>query len=98
MNASPDSYDSVPLSDVIADEIAQINKRRAWLRQQGLSTRPDAAVAGNGKANEVIGLALSGGGIRSAATCLGVMQGLNHHGLLNQIDYMSTVSGGGYIG
>lgn len=44
------------------------------------------------------GLALSGGGIRSAAFCLGALQGLNNHGAIESIDYLSTVSGGGYIG
>ncbi|MGE5219865.1 MAG: patatin-like phospholipase family protein [Chloroflexota bacterium] len=46
----------------------------------------------------VIGLALSGGGIRSSAFCLGVMQALNTAGLIEKVDYLSTVSGGGYIG
>ncbi len=44
------------------------------------------------------GLALSGGGIRSAVYGLGVMQALAKHGLLERFDYLSTVSGGGYIG
>ena len=44
------------------------------------------------------GLALSGGGIRSATFNLGLLQGLNQHGLLEDIDYLATVSGGGYIG
>lgn len=43
-------------------------------------------------------LCLSGGGIRSATFGLGVLQGLARHGLLGQFDYLSTVSGGGYIG
>jgi len=43
-------------------------------------------------------LCLSGGGIRSATFGLGVLQGLSHHHLLSKIDYLSTVSGGGYIG
>lgn len=46
----------------------------------------------------LMGLALSGGGIRSATFCLGVLQALARHDLLNKIDYLSTVSGGGYIG
>lgn len=45
-----------------------------------------------------VGLALSGGGIRSATFNLGVLQGLCKHNLLKFIDYLSTVSGGGYIG
>ena len=43
-------------------------------------------------------LCLSGGGIRSATFALGVTQGLAQHGILDQFDYLSTVSGGGYIG
>jgi hypothetical protein len=44
------------------------------------------------------GLALSGGGIRSASFALGVMQSLFKSGDLQKMDYLSTVSGGGYIG
>jgi hypothetical protein len=47
---------------------------------------------------ETVGVALSGGGIRSATFCLGVFQALAEHGLLGKIDYLSTVSGGGYFG
>ena len=43
-------------------------------------------------------LCLSGGGIRSAAFGLGILQGLARHGLLLKFHYLSTVSGGGYIG
>jgi len=46
----------------------------------------------------LIGLALSGGGIRSATFNLGVLQGLQEFDLLRSIDYLSTVSGGGFIG
>jgi hypothetical protein len=44
------------------------------------------------------GVAFSGGGIRSATFNLGVLQGMAELGLLPFIDYLSTVSGGGYIG
>lgn len=47
---------------------------------------------------DLAGLALSGGGIRSAALGLGVLQGLGRAGVFRRIDYLSTVSGGGYIG
>lgn len=43
-------------------------------------------------------LCLSGGGIRSGTFALGVIQSLAGRGLLGQFDYLSTVSGGGYIG
>ena len=47
---------------------------------------------------ELFGLAFSGGGIRSATFNLGVLQGLAKYGVLPELDYLSTVSGGGYIG
>jgi hypothetical protein len=46
----------------------------------------------------LIGLAFSGGGIRSATFNLGVLQRLQELDLLRSVDYLSTVSGGGYIG
>ncbi len=46
----------------------------------------------------VTGLALSGGGIRSATFSLGVLVALARRNLLPQFDYLSTVSGGGYLG
>lgn len=47
---------------------------------------------------DICGLALSGGGIRSSTFNLGLLQGLNKYGILNFLDYVSTVSGGGYVG
>lgn len=44
------------------------------------------------------GLALSGGGIRSATFNLGLLQALDLKGALHHVDYLSTVSGGGYAG
>jgi hypothetical protein len=43
-------------------------------------------------------LCLSGGGIRSATFCLGVLQWLAQKDRLKDFHYLSTVSGGGYIG
>jgi hypothetical protein len=43
-------------------------------------------------------LCLSGGGIRSASFALGVLEALSAKKLLTQFHYLSTVSGGGYIG
>jgi len=48
--------------------------------------------------NDAIGLALSGGGIRSATFSLGVVQVLADKGYLQEVDFLSTVSGGGYTG
>jgi hypothetical protein len=51
-----------------------------------------------GSTKDAMGLALSGGGIRSASFGLGVIQAMLEHGIMQNLDYMSTVSGGGYIG
>src|SRR5688572_6112220 len=42
-------------------------------------------------------ICLSGGGIRSATFSLGVLQQLAHLGILKRFDFLSSVSGGGYI-
>ena len=52
----------------------------------------------NAAAVDQSALCLSGGGIRSASFSLGVIQALARAGLLRQFDYLSTVSGGGFIG
>src|SRR4051812_32314625 len=45
-----------------------------------------------------VGVAISGGGVRSATLGLGFLQALAEKKLLHRFDYLSTVSGGGYIG
>lgn len=45
-----------------------------------------------------VGLAISGGGIRSATFALGLVQALERLGVFSSVDYISTVSGGGYLG
>lgn len=44
------------------------------------------------------GLALSGGGVRSATFCYGLVTALAKTDVFRRFDLMSTVSGGGYIG
>ncbi len=66
---------------------------KEWRRQNGrLQENEDEQIS------HINGLALSGGGIRSATFALGVLQALAHHKLLKKFDYLSTVSGGGYMG
>lgn len=48
--------------------------------------------------HQLAGLALSGGGIRSAAFACGVLQAFAEAKRLESFDYLSTVSGGGYAG
>lgn len=45
-----------------------------------------------------VGVALSGGGIRSATFAFGVIQAFAKRKALQEVDVLSTVSGGGYIG
>jgi hypothetical protein len=50
-----------------------------------------------GQPEPLSAICLSGGGIRSATFNLGVLQHLAHLGILQRFDYLSSVSGGGYI-
>jgi len=63
-----------------------------------LQAERTALAAGATTAAPTSALCISGGGIRSATFALGALQGMAEHGLLKQFDYLSTVSGGGYIG
>jgi len=69
-------------------------ERRVFEARKGLLT--SAGLAGNN--TPTVGLALSGGGIRSATFSLGILQALSRLELFPRIDYLSTVSGGSYIG
>jgi hypothetical protein len=56
------------------------------------------AILDSGGDRPLSALCISGGGIRSATFALGAIQSLAKNGLLPGFDYLSTVSGGGYIG
>ena len=73
----------------------EVARRRACLAQGFARRMPDDMRAGS---SEIWGLALSGGGIRSATFCLGLIKALAAKKLLLRFDLISTVSGGGYIG
>jgi hypothetical protein len=87
-----DSISAPPLTfeQVLADEFRQ-------LHPQHTPVAPDEAARAHADAGHAA-LCLSGGGVRSASFALGVLQGLAEAGLLGSLDYLSTVSGGGYIG
>jgi hypothetical protein len=74
------------LRDVLEGECEQIRIRR---EKMGLPNEPVGE-------EQWFGIALSGGGIRSATINLGFLKTLNRYGILRQADYMSSVSGGGY--
>jgi hypothetical protein len=85
----------IGLDQIVRAEVDVINERRSALGRERLM------LGGTGPGSPVmpaVALALSGGGIRSASFSLGVLQALNEYGVLQRIDYLSTVSGGGYMG
>jgi hypothetical protein len=65
---------------------------------QKLVTARRQALAGVDDGHRPWGLALSGGGIRSATFCLGLLKSLAARRQLLRFDLVSTVSGGGYVG
>jgi hypothetical protein len=71
---------------------------RASEQAEVLNRRQRYALANSTEATNAVGLAISGGGIRSATFALGVVQSLARMGIARHIDYLSTVSGGGYLG
>lgn len=81
---------------------AEVDAALAALEQSGAADPPPPggarATPTGFRLHDAAGLAFSGGGIRSATFCLGVAQVLARRGLLPQFDYLSTVSGGGYLG
>jgi hypothetical protein len=84
---APDRF--IPAEKVIEMnrlEADEVGKRRTHHR---IATTPGL---------NAVGLGLSGGGIRSATFCLGAIQVLAKRGLLEHVDFLSTVSGGGYTG
>jgi hypothetical protein len=75
------------MQEVVDSEKSYINTRRDKNNLKNLSDY-----------NELWGICFSGGGIRSATLCLGIMQKLIRKDIFRFFDYLSTVSGGGYIG
>jgi hypothetical protein len=97
---------------ILPKELEWINERRTalgreWIKPTAVerpTAKSDASVPYSREdehksdVKDTIGLALSGGGIRSSAFCLGALQALDVHDVLKYVDYLSTVSGGGYVG
>ena len=88
------------IADVFDSEIGVINARRKAQGLNPVGVQPGANGKSIGPSVDfgLVGLALSGGGVRSATFNLGVLQGLYKNRVFEHIDYLSTVSGGGYIG
>lgn len=89
MSGSP-----IPLRDVLIGEYTALRPGVNF----GAQNEAELARKAHSQENPFSALCISGGGIRSATFALGALQALAEHGLLEQFDYLSTVSGGGYIG
>src|SRR6266851_4270105 len=88
----------IDFQTVLQSEHESINRRRHNVGRETVREIRDTPGNEGPPVYDTVALALSGGGIRSAAISLGVLQALNKHGILVNIDYLSTVSGGGDIG
>ncbi|MCY1644067.1 hypothetical protein [Methylorubrum sp. SL192] len=82
------TFGKIHPEDAEAINLAEVAAIKARRKNYGLDM--DAVCAS--------GLAISGGGIRSATFALGILVSLGRRNLLPQFDYLSTVSGGGYLG
>ena len=92
-DAANNSGESVPgLAKLLGEEWKAIRRRR---RVVGFGSTSGEETS---HPSDVFGIALSGGGIRSATFALGVLQGLRERRLIGRLDYLSTVSGGGFTG
>ncbi|WP_370906550.1 hypothetical protein M728_005777 (plasmid) [Ensifer sp. WSM1721] len=94
INRTEDEVRPHSFAEILALEHASIRVRRRAARIDVPGDREPI----QGAPAEIFGVSLSGGGIRSASYCLGALQALHAWGLINRIDYLSTVSGGGYVG
>lgn len=105
-----ESDDSISFKNVLNEELKCLQQRRNEVRKMELQRAGKNGAVDTARdidadkaeqtavEMDLLGLALSGGGIRSATFNLGILQGFAHLGLLRRFDYLSTVSGGGYIG
>jgi hypothetical protein len=93
-----------PMGEPSSDSVTRPRSCDELARLAALSTTERKLVSKRrifyGRKNEewASGIALSGGGIRSATFAMGVLVALSKRNLLKQFDYLSTVSGGGYSG
>ncbi len=85
------------IDEVLREEIADVRRRRE-VHGQPNPTDPHRKRNSEDEPSGLTGLALSGGGVRSAAFCLGFIQGMYTAGRMKAFDFLSTVSGGGYAG
>jgi hypothetical protein len=93
-----------PSQWLLAQEIPAIRQRRLLLTKTDHQFAPSDDPYRWARVKKLQGICFSGGGIRSATLNLGILQGLaglphkdDEPGMLSRFDYLSSVSGGGYI-
>lgn len=99
--ASQHPVDRYTETHVFHEELLELEKR--WTQLGANEDRKLARVEGHdvlipSLQHNLAGIGFSGGGIRSATFNLGLVQALERGGVFQHMDYMSTVSGGGYLG
>ena len=95
MTPAPD--DHLDIAQVFREELAHLHPEASPPPGAGMDNDLREAHAAMRRAGHVA-LCLSGGGIRSASFALGVIERLAEQRVLDRVDYLSTVSGGGYTG
>lgn len=85
----------IPSSKPFERWAVEIQTRQDFAAENHYISARRQAAGENG--HQTIGLAFSGGGLRSATINLGVLQELENRGELAKVDYLSGVSGGAYI-
>lgn len=94
----PPTADPIGCAQVLQDELRHLRPAEPGGEGDAASALPLEDVLRRAQAQQLTALCLSGGGIRSASFALGVIEGLCRRGLIDRLDYVSTVSGGGYAG
>lgn len=94
VEAPESERDPLSFVEVLAAEYKSLRQNTEW----AATTEQELAQKMDKESLPLSALCLSGGGIRSATFALGVIQAFAENGILNSVDYLSTVSGGGYIG
>lgn len=95
--ASPDyTAPGINFSEVFRIELSEVEAR--WKQLGSDRSLANTEIPMPTTTHGLAGLAFSGGGIRSATLNLGIAQALQASGAFDHFDYLSTVSGGGYLG
>jgi Patatin-like phospholipase len=84
----------LPFVHVLTEEYKILRENTEWSE----TTDQDLFRKMDNEETPLSALCISGGGIRSATFALGAIQALAEKGILAGFDYLSTVSGGGYVG